>query len=55
MVLLDGEPREVFSQEQELREAYLEQPHVTRLAKKLGIKETLLTAEELIDYVKKPG
>ena len=54
MVLLDGEPREVFSQEQELREAYLEQPHVTRLAKKLGIKETLLTAEELIDYVKKP-
>lgn len=52
-VLLDGEPREVFARERELQEAYLEQPHVTRLAQKLGIKDTLLTPDELIEYIKK--
>lgn len=51
-VLLDGDTRFVYSHDKELKEAYLEAPNITRLAKKLGIKETILTVEEFYNYCK---
>lgn len=47
-VILDGDTRYVYGKEKELREAFLEPPHVTQLCKKLGYHETFLTAEEFI-------
>lgn len=44
-VLLDGSPREVFSQPQLLHSAYLEPPHVTQLCQKLEWP-ALLTVDE---------
>ncbi|HHW58544.1 MAG TPA: ATP-binding cassette domain-containing protein [Clostridia bacterium] len=52
IILLDGNTREVFSQQEILKKAYLELPHVAQLAKKLGIKQTLLTEQELINFLK---
>lgn len=49
-VLLDGTTREVFAEEEILRQAYLEQPNVTRLCQSLGYKEVFLTTEEFIAY-----
>lgn len=49
-VIFDGDTREVFSHDEELKKAYLELPHVTQLCKKLGYKEVFLTVKEFIDY-----
>lgn len=51
-VLLDGNTREVFSHKDELKEAYLEPPHVTQLASGLGINKVFLNDKELTDYLK---
>ncbi|EJO5348594.1 ABC transporter ATP-binding protein [Clostridium botulinum] len=51
-VLMDGTSREVFSKEDELKKAYLDAPHITKLCKKLGYKETFLTVDEFIKYKK---
>lgn len=47
-ILIDAPTREVFSKETLLKEARLEVPHVTKLCKELGYKETYLTVEEFI-------
>lgn len=47
-VLLDGKTRDVFDDGEVLRRAYLEQPHVTQLCKKLGYKQIYLTVEDFI-------
>ncbi|WP_040193907.1 ABC transporter ATP-binding protein [Clostridium culturomicium] len=47
-VLLDGKTRDVFDDGEVLRRAYLEQPHVTQLCKKLGYKQVYLTVEDFI-------
>lgn len=49
-VLLDGPTREVYAHTEVLKEAYLEPPNVTQLAKLLGTQETLLTSEEFIQH-----
>lgn len=46
-VLFNGETRTAFSQEELLREAGLEQPHVTRLARRMGYPGILLKKSEL--------
>lgn len=51
-VLLDGGTRAVFAEEERLRAAYLEPPHVTQLCKSLGYQEVFLTAEDFVKYVK---
>lgn len=48
-VLLDGPTKEVFMHEEVLEKASLEQPSVMKIAKNLGINETYLTEEELIE------
>lgn len=52
-MLMDGSTREVYSREEELKKAYLEAPHITKLCKKLGFKETFLTIDEFIEHKKK--
>ncbi|MFZ7942975.1 MULTISPECIES: energy-coupling factor ABC transporter ATP-binding protein [Bacillaceae] len=47
-VLLDGDTRYVFSQRETLNKAKVEPPGITQLAEKLGIKNTILTIDELI-------
>ncbi|MEW9053943.1 MAG: ABC transporter ATP-binding protein [Neobacillus sp.] len=47
-VLLDGNTRDVFSKAEKLREAHVEPPGITQLAKELGFRETVLTVEEFI-------
>ncbi|MEG1457881.1 MAG: ABC transporter ATP-binding protein [Acetivibrio sp.] len=51
-ILLDGTTREVFAEKDILKEAYLEQPGVTRLCQSLGYKEIFLSAEEFINKIK---
>lgn len=52
-VLLDGTTREVFAKEDVLKQAYLEQPNVTKLCQSLGYDEIFLTTDEFITYQKK--
>lgn len=51
-VLLDGNTRDVFSDENILKAAYLEQPHITQLGRQLGFSETFLNEEELITRIR---
>lgn len=47
-VLLDGPTREVYAQDEVLKTAYLEPPHVTELCKMLGEKKIYLTVDEFL-------
>lgn len=51
-VLLDGQTSKVFEQKEKLTQAYLEPPHVTQLCNRLGYKQTFLTVEDFVVYVK---
>ena len=50
-LLLDGPPRDVFGQGAMLAQTDVEVPYVTRLASELGLSETVLTVDELFEYV----
>lgn len=50
-VLLDGPTREVLGQEELLAQTYVDPPQLTRLGKRLGLKETVTTQEELLNAV----
>lgn len=50
-VLLDGPAREVLGEEETLAQTYVEPPQLTRLGKKLGLKEIVTTQEEFIKAV----
>lgn len=52
-VLLDGDTRFVYSHEKELRESYLDIPHITQLAKRLGLNDTILTIDEFHKEINK--
>ncbi|GGB43519.1 hypothetical protein GCM10011409_21380 [Lentibacillus populi] len=47
-VLLDGDPRNVFSNEPVLKHAGLEQPYVMRIAKRLGLDDSYFVEEKLM-------
>jgi len=51
-VLLDGNKQTVYGETELLEKAYLEQPHVTQLCKKLGWSDIFLTVEEFLRYNK---
>ncbi|MFC7018475.1 MULTISPECIES: ABC transporter ATP-binding protein [Haloarcula] len=51
-LLLDGPVRTVFGQEEQLARTDVKVPFVTRLASELGLSETVLTVDELFEYVK---
>ncbi|WHY87276.1 ATP-binding cassette domain-containing protein [Neobacillus novalis] len=48
-VLLDGDTRYVFSQKELLETACVEAPGITKLAERLGFKDTVITVEEFIN------
>jgi energy-coupling factor transport system ATP-binding protein len=54
-ILLDNTTREVFANETILKEAYLEQPSVTRLCQSLGYDEVFLNTEEFSDFLRRSG
>ncbi|MFB6299197.1 MAG: ABC transporter ATP-binding protein [Halobacteriales archaeon] len=50
-VLLDGNPRTVFSEEATLAETMVEPPKVTRIGNRLDLPETVLTIDELFAHI----
>lgn len=50
-VLLDGRSHDVLGQEEVLSQTYVDPPQLTRLGKKLGLKETVITQEEFLNQV----
>lgn len=50
-VLLDSDPRTVFSQEETLAETEVRPPEVTQLGTRLGLSETVLTVDELFESI----
>ena len=51
-VLLDGPAREVLGQEKILAQTYVDPPQLTRLGKRLGLKETVTRQEEFLKAIK---
>jgi len=49
-IILEGSAEDVFSKSDILKSAYLEQPGITQLCKRLGYDRTFLTLEEFLDY-----
>lgn len=50
-VLLDGSTREVLGQEEVLAQTYVDPPQLTRLGKRLGLKETVTTQQEFLKAI----
>jgi energy-coupling factor transport system ATP-binding protein len=51
-ILLDGPAREVLEQEEILATTYVDPPQLTRLGKRLGIKETVRNQDEFLNALK---
>ncbi|MDO9301454.1 MAG: ABC transporter ATP-binding protein [Anaerolineales bacterium] len=52
-VLLDGAAADVFGQEEILAQTYVDPPQLTRLGKRLGLKETVRNQDEFLNSLKK--
>ena len=50
-VLLDGPANEVLGQEETLATTYVDPPQLTRLGKRLGLKETVRNQEEFLNAI----
>jgi energy-coupling factor transport system ATP-binding protein len=51
-ILLDGPAREVLGQEEILASTYVDPPQLTRLGKRLGLKETVRNQEEFLTAIR---
>ncbi|MCE9645851.1 MAG: energy-coupling factor ABC transporter ATP-binding protein [Chloroflexi bacterium] len=51
-ILLDGPAREILGQEHILAQTYVDPPQLTRLGKKLGLKETVRNQVEFLEIYK---
>ena len=51
-ILLDGPAREVLGQEGILAKTYVDPPQLTRLGRKLGLKETVRNQDEFLNAIK---
>jgi energy-coupling factor transport system ATP-binding protein len=51
-ILLDGPARDVLGQEDVLATTYVDPPQLTRLGKRLGLKETVRNQEEFLNALK---
>ena len=51
-VILDGNTKDVYSNEEILKKAYLELPHVSQLCRQLGYNETFLTVDDFVEFYK---
>lgn len=52
-ILLDGPARDVLGQEEILTQTYVEPPQLTRLGKRLGFSETVISQDEFLTGYKK--
>ncbi|MFS0688574.1 energy-coupling factor transporter ATPase [Sporosarcina sp. 179-K 8C2 HS] len=52
-MLFDGPTREAFAQEEALRLARVEQPHITKLVRRMGYDRIVLKETELVKYAKR--
>lgn len=52
-VLLDADPRTVFSERDVLRGAYLEQPTTTQLCHALGYEDVFLSPDEFVEHYRR--
>ena len=52
-ILLDGKANDVLGQEEILATTYVDPPQLTRLGKKLGLKETVRNEDEFLTALKK--
>ncbi|MBK8620104.1 MAG: ABC transporter ATP-binding protein [Anaerolineales bacterium] len=52
-ILLDGPAREVLGQEEILAQTYVDPPQLTRLGKRLGLKETVRNQNEFLSALRK--
>ena len=52
-ILLDGPARDVLGQEEILATTYVDPPQLTRLGKRLGFPETIITQQQLLAGLKK--
>jgi energy-coupling factor transport system ATP-binding protein len=50
-ILLDGPARDVLGQEEILAQTYVDPPQLTRLGKRLGLKETVRNQEEFLKAI----
>lgn len=50
-VLLDGPAREALGEEELLAQTYVDPPQLTRLGKRLGLKETVVNQEEFLKAI----
>lgn len=50
-IIMQGTPREVFSQEEKLSECGLDLPQSTELCRRLGIKDTVLNVRECVEKI----
>jgi energy-coupling factor transport system ATP-binding protein len=50
-ILLDGPAQDVLGQEEILAQTYVDPPQLTRLGKRLGLKETVRTQEEFLKAI----
>jgi energy-coupling factor transport system ATP-binding protein len=50
-ILLDGPARDVLGQEKVLSQTYVDPPQLTRLGKRLGLKETVRNQEEFLKAI----
>lgn len=46
-----GTPKEIFSNEEALKKVGLDLPEVTKFAKEIGIKDTILSMDELVERI----
>jgi energy-coupling factor transport system ATP-binding protein len=51
-ILLDGPARDVLGQEEILAQTYVDPPQLTRLGKRLGLKETVRNQEEFLKAIR---
>ncbi|MBC7878880.1 MAG: ABC transporter ATP-binding protein [Anaerolineales bacterium] len=51
-ILLDGSARDVLGQEEILAQTYVDPPQLTRLGKRLGLKETVRNQDEFLKALK---
>lgn len=49
-VLLNAPTEEVYAEREQLKHAYLDQPHVTQLCGSLGYKQIFLTVDSFVEY-----
>jgi energy-coupling factor transport system ATP-binding protein len=47
-ILLDGNAGDVLGQDETLAKTYVDPPQITRLGKRLGLKQTVKTEEEFL-------